>query len=38
MVVTAPRLTVEDLSYGYHGHVVGRHVSFDIGGVGEVLR
>jgi iron complex transport system ATP-binding protein len=36
MVVTAPRLAVEDLSYGYSRHAVGRHVSFDIG-AGEVL-
>jgi iron complex transport system ATP-binding protein len=36
VVVSAPRLVVEDLSYGYPGHVVGRHVSFDIG-AGEVL-
>jgi iron complex transport system ATP-binding protein len=34
--VTAPRLAVEELSYGYPGHVVGRRVSFDIG-AGEVL-
>jgi iron complex transport system ATP-binding protein len=36
LVVTAPRLAVEDLSYGYARRVVGRHVSFDIG-AGEVL-
>ncbi|MGA7866705.1 MAG: ABC transporter ATP-binding protein [Stellaceae bacterium] len=36
MVVTTPRLAVEDLSYGYPGHVVGRHVTFHIG-AGEVL-
>src|SRR5262249_56658830 len=36
MVRTAPRLATEDLSYGYPGHVVGRHVSFSIG-AGEVL-
>jgi iron complex transport system ATP-binding protein len=36
MVVTAPRLAVEDLTYGYAGHAVGRHVSFDVG-AGEVL-
>ena len=36
MVLTAPRLATEDLSYGYPGHVVGRHVSFSIG-AGEVL-
>lgn len=34
--MNAPRLAVEDLSYGYARHVVGRHVSFDIG-AGEVL-
>ena len=36
MVVSAPRLAVEDLSYGYPGHIVGRQISFDIG-AGEVL-
>jgi iron complex transport system ATP-binding protein len=36
LVVTTPRLAVEELSYGYPGHVVGRRVSFDIG-AGEVL-
>ena len=36
MVVSAPRLAVEELSYGYPGHVVGRHVSFTVG-AGEVL-
>jgi iron complex transport system ATP-binding protein len=36
VVVSAPRLTVEDLSYGYPGHVVGRSVSFTVG-AGEVL-
>ena len=36
MVVTAPRLAVEDLSYGYRGHVVGRSISFQIAS-GEVL-
>jgi iron complex transport system ATP-binding protein len=36
VVVTAPRLAVEELSYGYPGHVVGRRVSFDIR-AGEVL-
>jgi iron complex transport system ATP-binding protein len=36
MVVTTPRLAVDELSYGYPGHVVGRHVSFDIA-AGEVL-
>jgi iron complex transport system ATP-binding protein len=36
MVVGAPRLAVEDLSYGYPGQVVGHHVSFAVG-AGEVL-
>src|SRR5208283_3110061 len=36
MVVSAPRLTVEDLSYGYPGHVVGHRISFTVG-AGEVL-
>jgi iron complex transport system ATP-binding protein len=36
MVVSTPRLAVEDLSYGYPGHVVGRHITFNIG-TGEVL-
>lgn len=36
MVVSAPRLAIEDLSYGYPGHVVGRHISFSVG-TGEVL-
>jgi len=36
MVVSWPRLAVEDLSYGYAGHVVGRNIKFDVG-VGEVL-
>jgi iron complex transport system ATP-binding protein len=36
MVVIAPRLAVEDLSYGYPRHVVGGCVSFDIR-AGEVL-
>jgi iron complex transport system ATP-binding protein len=36
MVVSAPRLAVEDLSYGYPGHVVGRDISFSVG-AGEVL-
>ena len=36
MVLTAPRLATEDLSYGYPGHVVGRHISFSID-AGEVL-
>ncbi len=34
--MTPPRLAIEDLSYGYPRHVVGRHVSFAIG-AGEVL-
>jgi iron complex transport system ATP-binding protein len=36
MVVSAARLSVEDLSYGYPGRVVGRHISFSVG-AGEVL-
>jgi iron complex transport system ATP-binding protein len=36
MVVSAPRLTIEDLSYGYPGHVVGHNISFTVG-AGEVL-
>ena len=36
MVLNEPRLRIEDLSYGYPGNVVGRHVSFSVG-VGEVL-
>ena len=36
MVVAAARLAVEDLSYGYPGRVVGRHISFNVG-AGEVL-
>lgn len=36
MVVSTPRLAVEDLSYGYPGHVVGHHISFNVG-AGEVL-
>ena len=36
MVMTASRLLVEDLSYGYRGHIVGHHVSFAVG-AGEVL-
>ena len=36
MVVSWPRLAVEDLSYGYAGHVVGRNVKFDVS-AGEVL-
>lgn len=34
--MSAPRLTVEDLSYGYPGHVVGHKLSFTVG-AGEVL-
>src|SRR5215813_9178314 len=36
MVLTPRRLAIEDLSYGYPGHVVGRHISFSVG-AGEVL-
>jgi iron complex transport system ATP-binding protein len=36
VVVSAPRLAVEDLSYGYPGHAVGRHLSFTVA-AGEVL-
>ena len=36
MVVTTPRLAVEDLSYGYPGHPVGRHVTFKVS-ASEVL-
>lgn len=36
MVVSAPRLVAEDLSYGYPGHIVGRHISFNVS-AGEVL-
>ena len=36
MVTSAPRLSVEDLGYGYHGHIVGHHVSFAVD-AGEVL-
>jgi iron complex transport system ATP-binding protein len=36
MVVVTPRLAVEDLSYGYPGRLIGRHISFDVG-AGEVL-
>jgi len=36
MVLNAPRLAIEDLSYGYPGHVVGRRISFSVG-AGEVL-
>ena len=35
-MVVSPRLVAEDLSYGYPGHIVGRHLSFSVGG-GEVL-
>ena len=34
--MSAPRLSVEDLSYGYGRHIVGHHVSFAVG-AGEVL-
>ena len=34
--MSAPRLTIEDLSYGYPGHVVGHGISFTVG-AGEVL-
>ena len=36
MVVSAPRLAVEDLSYGYPGRTVGRDIGFAVG-TGEVL-
>jgi len=36
MVVSVPRLSVEDLSYGYPGHAVGQHVNFAVA-PGEVL-
>ena len=36
MAVSVPRLSVEDLSYGYRGHIVGHHVNFAVG-AGEVL-
>src|SRR5215471_3357445 len=36
MVVSTPRLAVEDLSYGYPGHLVGHDISFRVG-AGEVL-
>ena len=36
MVVSAPRLAIEDLSYGYPGHVVGHGISFTVD-AGEVL-
>jgi iron complex transport system ATP-binding protein len=34
--VSAPRLSVEDLSYGFPGHAVGQHVDFTVA-AGEVL-
>ena len=36
MIVNAARLAVEDLSYGYPRHTVGRHISFAVD-PGEVL-
>jgi iron complex transport system ATP-binding protein len=36
MVVSAPRLAIEELSYGYPGHIVGCHISFSVA-AGEVL-
>jgi iron complex transport system ATP-binding protein len=36
MVVGAARLAIEDLSYGYPGRLVGRHLSFNVD-AGEVL-
>jgi iron complex transport system ATP-binding protein len=36
MVVSVPRLSVEDLSYGYPGRAVGQHVNFAVA-PGEVL-
>jgi len=36
MVIAAARLAVEDLSYGYPGRVVGRHISFTVD-AGEVV-
>ena len=36
MVVSAPRLAVEDLSYGYPGRTVGHDIGFTVG-TGEVL-
>ena len=36
MVVNAARLSLEDLSYGYPGRAVGRHIGFTVG-AGEVL-
>jgi len=36
LVMSKPRLAVEDLSYGYPGRVVGNHIGFTLG-AGEVL-
>ena len=36
MVMSAPRLAVEDLSYGYPGRDVGQHIHFTVD-AGEVL-
>jgi iron complex transport system ATP-binding protein len=36
VVVSIPRLNVEDLSYGYPGHIVGQGISFAVS-AGEVL-
>jgi iron complex transport system ATP-binding protein len=36
MVISAPRLTVEDLSYGYPGRAVGQHINFTLA-AGEIL-
>jgi iron complex transport system ATP-binding protein len=36
VVVSTPRLQVEDLSYGYPGHIVGHGISFSVG-AGEVV-
>jgi iron complex transport system ATP-binding protein len=36
MVLSASRLTIENLSYGYPGRVVGQHISFTLA-AGEVL-
>jgi iron complex transport system ATP-binding protein len=36
MVMSASRLTVENLSYGYSGRVVGQHITFTLA-AGEVL-
>jgi len=36
MVMSAPRLAVEDLSYGYPGRDVGQHLSFTVA-AGEIL-